>query len=98
MRLGQNEKKIILEVIRGKDPEAEIRLYGSRVREDLAGGDIDLLVISETLFFSDKLEILSELKFRLGDQKIDLTLTDKKGSMEDAFILKILPTSELIGK
>jgi len=75
MRITQEERQIITEIIRAFDPHAEIRLFGSRVNDERKGGDIDLLVISYTLTYRDKLLIRGQLKDRLGERKIDLIVT-----------------------
>ncbi len=80
MRLTPTERDIIKGVLQAADPAARVILFGSRVDDSKKGGDIDLLVLSHTLQFSDKLRLRSELFERLGEQKIDLVLaqdTDK---------------------
>ena len=75
MRLSEFEQSIILKVIRDIDPNAEIRLFGSRIDDDKKGGDIDLLVISDKLTFRDKITITGRLKNYLGERKIDVIVT-----------------------
>jgi len=76
MRLTLFEKQTISEVVHrhfGKDSVAY--LFGSRTRDDLRGGDIDLLIergSTEPVQYSSKLAFRSELKCRIGDQKIDV--------------------------
>ena len=53
--------------------------------DSLSGGDIDILVISEALTFPDKLDLLSEIKTALGDQRIDLSIKTPEQSRSDAF-------------
>jgi predicted nucleotidyltransferase len=50
-------------------------LFGSRAQDDLRGGDIDLLIETgsdKPIQYAKKLAFRSELKCRLGDQKIDV--------------------------
>jgi predicted nucleotidyltransferase len=50
-------------------------LFGSRTRNDFRGGDIDLLIETssiEPVQYSRKLAFRSDLKSRIGDQKIDV--------------------------
>jgi predicted nucleotidyltransferase len=57
-------------------PTATVRLFGSRVRDDLKGGDIDLLVEvppgRET--FADECALGLALTEYLGDRKVDILL------------------------
>jgi uncharacterized protein len=76
MRLSNEEIKVIKSVIEEFDPKAEVKLYGSRVDDAKKGGDIDLLIISNKITFSEKLSILIKLKENIGDQKIDLLIYD----------------------
>ncbi|WOG25525.1 nucleotidyltransferase domain-containing protein [Endozoicomonas sp. 8E] len=65
-------------------------MFGSRTDNGKKGGDIDLLVISQTLGFADKLNILADLHGELGEQKIDIAL-DNDGSGD--FARSVLPTA-----
>jgi predicted nucleotidyltransferase len=89
MRISEREKNTIVSLVKEKDPSAKIYLYGSRIKEDLAGGDIDLLVISEKLAFKDKIDLLVDLKQQLGDQKIDLSIKSARDAKEDPFFQSI---------
>ncbi|MFM8982841.1 MAG: nucleotidyltransferase domain-containing protein [Spartobacteria bacterium] len=79
MRLTQFERQSIHETVLehfGRDCAAY--LFGSRTRDDLRGGDIDLLIESgsnEPIEYSKKLAFRSNLKSRIGDQKIDVLFT-----------------------
>lgn len=77
MRLTSEEKIIIRSTINEFEPEARIRLFGSRTDNNARGGDIDLLIISSYLTYRDKLSIRSTLKEKLGDRKIDIIITKK---------------------
>lgn len=74
MRLTEHERDILVDAIRAADPDAQIWLHGSRVHDDARGGDIDLLVLSQRIQLSDKLDVLVRLHRQLGDQRIDLTV------------------------
>ncbi len=76
MRLNEQEKLAIREVIHGEDPGADIYLFGSRLDDARHGGDIDLYVetaIHEQLL-KHKTRILSKLWERIGVQRIDIIL------------------------
>lgn len=73
-RLNQAEQHLIKNAVLAVDPEARIYLYGSRVDDSKKGGDIDLLVLSRSLTFQEKLRLRAKLSECLGDQKVDLTV------------------------
>lgn len=91
MRISQKEKTTIVSAVHDKDPAAIIFLFGSRTRDELKGGDIDLLVVSENIDFSTKLEILVRIKALLGEQKIDLKILSSAKAAADPFTQSILP-------
>ena len=74
MRINQTERQAIRQAIIEIDPRAEIYLHGSRADDNARGGDIDLLVISQTMQLQDKLSVLAKLHRALGEQKIDLSI------------------------
>jgi len=74
MRLRPDEIKAIKEIIQSFDSEAKIWLYGSRTDDSKRGGDIDLLIFSKKINFSDKLKIKSQLYPKIGEQKIDILI------------------------
>jgi uncharacterized protein len=78
MRLGANEVEAIREEIRQSDPAAEIYLFGSRTNDAAKGGDIDLLVISDTLGFRDVLRLRTAILDRIGWQQLDLVVRRRK--------------------
>ncbi len=90
MPLTQQEQQTIKTCIHHYDPQARVLLFGSRIDADKKGGDIDLLIISAKLGFTDKLNVLADLHQQLGDQKIDILL-DKDGSGD--FARTILPNA-----
>lgn len=94
MRLTLQEQSTIGAAIHALDSAAEIYLFGSRAQEDVKGGDIDLLVLSETLKFSHKISILTELSEKLGDQKIDLLIKPKSSVSSDPFVIEILKNAK----
>jgi len=59
--------------------EAVVSLFGSRVNDELKGGDIDLLVQSEQMVQNRQQKIcqlVARLQIRLGDQPIDVVVID----------------------
>ena len=74
MRLHQTEIQAIKETILSLDENAEIFIFGSRTDQTLKGGDIDILVLSQSLTFGDKLKIKQMIFEKMEEQKIDLIL------------------------
>lgn len=74
MRLMNYEVKAIKKVILSLDEKATIYLFGSRVRNDQKGGDIDLLVFSKKLRQEDAWIIRDKLYDLIGEQKIDIII------------------------
>jgi predicted nucleotidyltransferase len=71
-------------------PQVSIRLFGSRARNDLKGGDIDLLFETEHTVPNRAQAICSiqgALMRTLGDRKIDIVLKDAR--TPDAAVFKI---------
>lgn len=93
MRLTKNEINIIKKLISSFDKDALVYLYGSRINDLLKGGDIDLLVISPYFSFKDQLKIKAELSHQLGEQKIDLLITN---DTHLPFVQLILDTAILL--
>ncbi|RKZ77464.1 MAG: nucleotidyltransferase domain-containing protein [Candidatus Parabeggiatoa sp. nov. 1] len=78
MRLSKFEQQIIKQSIYPFDKQAEIVLFGSRTNDAARGGDIDLLIISNKIKRHQLGEIRWQLWEKLGEQKIDLVLSDKQ--------------------
>lgn len=74
MRLSDAERAAIVGAVGARDPAAEVYLFGSRVDDNAKGGDIDILVLSEKINFSGKLDILVDLFKQLGDRKLDIVV------------------------
>jgi predicted nucleotidyltransferase len=80
MRITPQEAAAIRRVaaeVAGQD--ARVLLFGSRTRDDLRGGDIDLLIeLAEAR--DDKLSVSlrtgARLQFEIGERKIDVLVTD----------------------
>lgn len=91
MRITETERHTLVSVIKSVDPDAEVYLFGSRARDDLKGGDIDLFVLSEVIDFSKKLDILVAIKRVLGERKIDLRIFRRADAGEDPFYQAVRP-------
>ncbi|MEY3787985.1 MAG: hypothetical protein RLZ75_2192 [Pseudomonadota bacterium] len=79
MRLSNDSMLTIKQAVTlifGKD--AKVYLFGSRTDDAKKGGDIDLYIETAILdaVFDKKLSLLTELRKRLGDQKIDVIVNN----------------------
>jgi len=81
MRLDPNTRVIIREeAARHFGPDAEVRLFGSRVRDEQRGGDIDLFIEAEgdhATLLRQELALFAALQMRLGEQRIDIVVHPK---------------------
>ena len=70
---------------------SKVVLFGSRVDDDLKGGDIDLYIqpSDKNNLWEKKIAFLVQLKSILGDQKIDVVISrDKSRLIEQEAIRK----------
>ena len=75
MRLQKKEIQTILQVARNiYGEEVKVYLFGSRLDNTKRGGDIDLLIRTdeEKKGVLVRIRMIAQLKFLLGDQKIDI--------------------------
>ncbi|MBC8323341.1 MAG: nucleotidyltransferase domain-containing protein [Candidatus Marinimicrobia bacterium] len=68
-------------------------LFGSRVNDNLKGGDIDLFILpckaeSLEILFDKKIEFLVSLKSKIGEQKIDVVIAKNKNRLIEQEALK----------
>ncbi len=94
MRLKQAERSAILKTIRRRDPAASVYLFGSRVRDDARGGDIDLIAVSRLSLERERHGILDDLCDELGEQKIDLVVTSP--AFDNVFAKMLIETQKAI--
>ncbi len=74
MRLTPEEQLVIKATVSAQDPRAETWLFGSRANDAKRGGDIDLLIFSQTVGSVQKSAIWWKLQEKLGEQKIDIVV------------------------
>ena len=79
---------------------AELYLYGSRLHDELKGGDIDLILVCDSTENTEKLnnskiDILRAIKDRIGERRIDLLIAEEHA--EDAFVKKALSSAVSLG-
>jgi hypothetical protein len=103
MRLTQQQSTGIVNALKSsvRAVPVQLYLYGSRVNDNLKGGDIDLLlvtsVVADAVYLNTiKHHLLAAIKKNIGDQKIDLTIVANTELKQDPFLKMILPTAVLL--
>jgi predicted nucleotidyltransferase len=91
MRLQDFEKnsiKLIASHVFGKG--SKVVLFGSRVYDDIKGGDIDLYIqpSDKNDLWKKKIDFLVRLKSTLGDQKIDVIISKDKSRLIEQEAIK----------
>ena len=86
MRLLETQRQAIKTIVSDiVGPESRVWLFGSRVDDTKLGGDIDLLIETDTTL-TNRVEVLCKLEGRfakvLGDRKIDVLLKDARTAQE----------------
>ena len=95
MRLSPREINNLLQSVSHLDPDAKLYLFGSRTRDDVKGGDIDIALLTDKLSLKDKVEIKYSFFKEFGEQKIDIVLIKNP---EQAFWKVIKNKSILLSK
>lgn len=86
VRLDDHQRVLIKQItaaVVGR--EAEVRLFGSRVRDDLKGGDIDLLVRSPHPLqarLETELTLGARLERALGGRRVDVLLIEPASPLQ----------------
>lgn len=75
MRLKEQERRTIADLVKKYDPEASIYLFGSRADDRRRGGDIDLLILSSRITPALRRKLKLCLYDALGEQKIDIVVS-----------------------
>jgi predicted nucleotidyltransferase len=101
MRLSQKEILDIRDVVSRFSPDYELYLHGSRISDELKGGDIDLFIILPDDIYNNVIRkkhyLESLISLELREQKIDITVISKSGAQSHDFFknskkIKIGPT------
>jgi len=85
MRLKDHEIHAIKSALVQVDPHARVYLYGSRVDDSKRGGDIDLLVYSNTMDLQAQSRFRCLIEEKIGAQKIDIVVSSEN-KPDSAFI------------
>ncbi|PHS41868.1 MAG: DNA polymerase III subunit beta [Sulfurovum sp.] len=89
VRLSSAEIKNLKESVSSADPRADIYLFGSRTDMTKRGGDIDILIISQSIKKSDLRDIRWNFFEEFGEQKMDIVRDD--GSVQTPFVEMVFP-------
>lgn len=86
MRLSTRQQEAIISTFRKYYQEGDhLWVFGSRIDPNRKGADIDLYI--ETIeknsksLLDRKMSFLSELKIKIGDQKIDVVINNGEGDL-----------------
>jgi len=99
MRLSQDQINGIVKAIDHfvHLSRTQLYLFGSRTKDHLKGGDIDLLLLTELeSLILEKHHILAGIKKEIGDQKIDLKIITFNNAKNDIFVTMIMPDTLLL--
>ncbi|MEA3227935.1 MAG: nucleotidyltransferase domain-containing protein [Campylobacterota bacterium] len=91
MRLTNYEIQSIKQAFNETFISGNIYLFGSRVDDSQKGGDIDLYIVNHNIqssLLKKKLEFLTNLKQKIGFQKIDLIISKDKSRVIEKEALK----------
>lgn len=89
MRLCKEQIDILKNTLFALSEEAKLYLFGSRIDDTKKGGDIDLLVLSDTLTKKDLRALRIEFFKHFGEQKLDIVLDNTQ--LENPFTKYIFP-------
>jgi uncharacterized protein len=102
MRLSPEESMNIVSVFMALSAGKphKVYLFGSRADDLKRGGDIDLLCIVDDSNVEwlqmKKFELLTAIKEKIGDQKIDIVIRGESAAQNEPFAASILPSSILL--
>lgn len=94
MRLYKEQIDVLKNKLTTLSSSAKLYLFGSRVNDDLKGGDIDLLVVSDELTKKDLRLLRVEFFKHFGEQKLDIILDN--GELKTPFVKHIFQKAVLL--
>lgn len=95
MRLSSKEASAIKNAFAQLFPNSgsTVYLFGSRTKDNLKGGDIDLLVVTSDQFKEQIVNSKSKIRLKIfetiPEQRIDITVATPVEQMTDTFLLSI---------
>lgn len=94
MRLSSSELNVLKSKLYSLSDRAKLYLFGSRVDDTKKGGDIDLLIIDETLSKKDLRLLRIDFFKHFGEQKLDIVLDN--GELKNPFVKHIFQKAVLL--
>lgn len=94
VRLSNEEIHILKSKLQSLSSKAQLYLFGSRVDDTKKGGDIDLLIIDDTLNKKDLRLLRIDFFQHFGEQKLDIILDN--GDVQNPFVQHILKKAVLL--
>jgi len=94
VRLSSSELKVLKSKLYSLSDSAKLYLFGSRVDDTKKGGDIDLLIIDDTLSKKDLRLLRVDFFKHFGEQKLDLVLDN--GELKTPFVRHIFQRAILL--
>ncbi|NCO00442.1 MAG: nucleotidyltransferase domain-containing protein [Epsilonproteobacteria bacterium] len=94
MRLHKNQIEVLKNKLQALSSSAKLYLFGSRVDDAARGGDIDLLIVSDTLTKKDLRVIRVDFFKHFGEQKLDILLDN--GEFKNPFTKHIFQKAVLL--
>lgn len=99
MRLSEEQVKVIINAVTSHfDNRAHIYLFGSRLNDQLRGGDIDLFIDLPDVDYDlvrHTCQAIAEIQMALGEQKIDLIVRHPR-SPDQAIFHEVLSQGMLL--
>lgn len=97
MRLSDTERSSIIEAFnKFSKPSMRLYLFGSRADDSKKGGDIDLLIVmgqAELKSEFKRLDFIVELKKKIGERKIDVTLALVDELKTNSFLVGVMDSA-----
>ena len=94
MRLSKSEVHVLKSKLYSLSDRAKLYLFGSRVDDTKKGGDIDLLIIDDTLSKKDLRLLRIDFFKHFGEQKLDIVLDN--GELKNPFVKHIFQKAVLL--
>lgn len=99
MRLSSFEIASIVDLVKKHFAEdATVYLFGSRVNDELKGGDIDLFIHAAAgkCCLDNKIRFLADLEKKIGERKVDVVFDVDKVRNQTVFYDSIQRTKQLL--